>query len=84
MADTSTTSAPAPAGVDIDGARVRELRKLLGATVTDFAERCGISFQYLSQIERGDRQRVSAPVFAKICDKLGVEDRRTLLREAAA
>lgn len=84
MADTSTTSAPAPAGVDIDGAQVRELRKLLGATLTGFAEHCGISFQYLSQIERGDRPRVSAPVFAKICDELGVEDRRRLLRKVAA
>lgn len=86
MAETSTTSTatPAHASVAINGAQVRELRKLSGATVTDLAERCEISVQYLSAIERGDRPRVSSPVFVRICDSLGVENRRELLLEAAA
>lgn len=83
MAQTPQAAAPPePAGVAIDGAQVRELRKLSGKTITGLAESCGISFQYLSFIERGDRATVSAPVFARICDALGVIDRRDLVRAA--
>lgn len=85
MAETPpSTTTPAPAGVAIDGAQVRELRKLSGRTVTQLAAAVGISFQYLSMIERGTRASVSSPVFVRICDGLGVEDRRKLLRKAAA
>lgn len=85
MAQTApSTTTPAPAGVAIDGAQVRELRKLAGKTVTQLAAQLGISIQYLSMIERGDRASVSSPVFARICDGLGVENRRELLRKAAA
>ncbi|MBN1174222.1 MAG: helix-turn-helix transcriptional regulator [Micromonosporaceae bacterium] len=73
-----------PSGVAIDGAKVRELRKLAGFTLKDFAPQCGIGFQYLSQIERGDRQFVSPPTFAKICDALNIENRRDMLRYSQA
>lgn len=68
-----------PAGVAVNGADIRRRRKLLGWTVTDLAARCDISQQYLSFIERGDRQRVSPPVFARLCDELGVENRSDLM-----
>lgn len=60
------------AGVEINGDKLRELRKHRGETLEGFALRCGISFGYLSQIERRHRPRVSPPTFAAICDALGV------------
>jgi len=63
-----------PAGVEINGDRLRELRKLRGETLEEFAPRCGISFGYLSQIERRHRPRVSPHTFVAICDALGVPD----------
>lgn len=73
-----------PSGVEINGALVRELRKLAGHTQPMFAELAGISFQYVSAIERGDRKTVSPPVFVRICDALGIEDRRELICTDAA
>lgn len=75
---------PESAGVDIAGRRVRELRKLAGHNLVTFAPKAGITFQYLSQIERGIRRSVSPEVFARICDALGVQDRRELIAGAAA
>ena len=37
------------------GGRVREMRRRLGLTQADVAERAGVSLKYLSQIERGTR-----------------------------
>ncbi|MEU1240084.1 helix-turn-helix transcriptional regulator [Micromonospora parva] len=77
---------PQPAAVDIDGAKLRELRKLRGDTLAEFAASCDISLTYLSQIERGDRPRVSPPVYGRICSALrltGPRQRRTLLKVAA-
>ncbi|MDM4722791.1 helix-turn-helix transcriptional regulator [Micromonospora sp. WMMA1363] len=77
---------PRPAAIGIDGEKLRELRKLQGKTLGEFAPTCGITLQYLSQIERGDRRRVSPPVYARICAALkltGPRQRRTLLKDAA-
>ncbi|WP_328339459.1 helix-turn-helix domain-containing protein [Micromonospora sp. NBC_00421] len=77
---------PRPAAVEIDGAKLRELRQLRGETLAEFAASCDISLQYLSQVERGDRPRVSPPVYARICRTLrltGPRQRRTLLKAAA-
>lgn len=68
-----------PAAVEIDGAKLRALRKLTGAGLSAFATRAGITFQYLSQIELGARPRVSPPTFARICDALGIANRRDML-----
>ncbi len=75
-----------PANVRIDGDQLRTKRKLAGHALVDFAALADISFQYLSQIERGDRQSISPPVFARICDALGVaeKDRQELVRPAVA
>lgn len=63
-----------PAGVAIDGAKVRKARLMRGLNLQDFAPRCGISFQYLSQLERGDRKIVSAHTFVAICDAFGLAE----------
>lgn len=85
MTNTPATSAPAPAGAEINGPEVRRRRKLAGKTVVELAEGCGITFQYLSMIERGDRPTVSPAVFGRICDALGLtEDRRGELMKAGA
>jgi transcriptional regulator with XRE-family HTH domain len=75
--------APEPAGVAINGTQVRRARKLRGKTIKQFAVTCGISFQYLSQIERGDRKTVSPATFVRICDALGIhaENREELVLE---
>ncbi|MET0492890.1 MAG: helix-turn-helix transcriptional regulator [Actinoplanes sp.] len=77
---------PAPTGLEIDGAKLRDLRQLAGFTITGFAPKCGVSLGYLSHIERGVRRTVSPPVFIRICDALGIsaEDRRTMLRPKAS
>lgn len=62
-----------PTGVEINGVKLRELRKLRGETLEEFAQRCAISFGYLSQIERGHRPRVSPHTFAAICDVLNLD-----------
>lgn len=68
----------APA-VEVDGAKLRELRKVRGENLRMFAARAGITVQYLSQIELGVRRRVSPPTFVKICDALGVADRQVMM-----
>jgi len=76
---------PTPAGVEIDGARLRELRKLGGDTLKSFSEKCDVGFRHLSQIERGRRPRVRPPTFVRICNALGIpEDKReSMLSDAA-
>jgi transcriptional regulator with XRE-family HTH domain len=67
-------------GIDVDGPRLRKLRKDRGRSVSAVAAEAGISVQYLSFIERGQR-RPLPPVFARICGALGIEanDRDELL-----
>jgi transcriptional regulator with XRE-family HTH domain len=74
------------ANVTIDGQKLRQVRKLRGLTGVALAEKAGISFGYLGQIERGVRLNVGPPVFIRLCDALGLtEDRReTLIRQDAA
>lgn len=68
-----------PPGVAVNGRAVRTRRKLLGLYMADLAAKCDISEGYVSHIELGRRQFVSPPVFAALCDALGVEDRSELL-----
>lgn len=74
-----------PSGVEIDGPRLREMRKQRGETLQAFADRCGISFGYLGQVERSTRPHISPPMFVRICDALGIAeaDRPTMLVRAA-
>lgn len=74
-----------PAGVEINGSKLRDLRKLRGEGLESFAERCKISFGYLGHIERGDRKTVTPVVFAAICDALDIPaDQRTTMVTRAA
>lgn len=53
------------------GRQIRELRKMKGLTLTDMAQRLGVSIGYLSQIER-DRSRLQIGTLKAISDVLGV------------
>lgn len=66
------------ASVEIDGGKLRRLRKDAGLNVVQLAEKLGISFSYLAAIERGDRPTVPPARYITICDALGIEDRTTL------
>ena len=68
------------ASVEIDGARLRQLRKEAGLNMTAAALKMGISRPYLSAIERGHRPTVPPARFNSICDVMGVE-RSELLRK---
>ncbi len=67
--------------IAIDGAKLRLQRQLAGKGVTVLAGLAGISQSYLSQIEVGDRTRVSPEVYARLCDALNITDRTYLLAE---
>lgn len=59
--------------VKIDGQRLRDLRKRRGESVSQIARRAKISVQYLSFIERGERNPLPA-VFDRICDAMELAD----------
>lgn len=61
-----------PTGVEVDGDAVRETRKRLGRTIISLAPEVGVSFGYLSQIERGHRPTVSPPTFKRLAEALGL------------
>lgn len=69
--------------VAIKAPEVRRRRQLAGHNQAEFAEQCGISAGYLSQIESGQRRTVSPRVYVSICDALNVQDRQELLAEPA-
>lgn len=84
--DASATPPPTnSAGVAVDGPAMRRRRELMGLTVADLAPLCYITPGYISHIELGNR-RPSPPVFARICDALGIaeQDREQLVRPAVA
>jgi transcriptional regulator with XRE-family HTH domain len=70
------------ASVEVDGYKLRNLRKLQGHTLESLAAKVEISFGFLSQIERGNRN-VGPVVFSRICDALDLADRASLLSPAA-
>ena len=67
------------AGIAFNG-RLRKKRKLSGRNLAALAVPAGISVQFLSELERGNR-RASPEVFVRICDELGVgtDERETLV-----
>lgn len=64
---------PLSPNVPVDGDAVRARRIELGETIVSFAPKIPMSVGYLSQIERGRRQRVSPPRFQQLATALGVE-----------
>lgn len=78
---------PAPASVDIDGGRLRELRKLRGKSMSALARESEISVQFLSVLELDPKRRCSPEVFDRICTALRLtsdDDRRALMRPTVA
>lgn len=59
-------------GLDVDGQRLRRIRKGHGKSASQLAREAKISAQYLLFIERGER-RPLPPVFERICTALGVD-----------
>ena len=66
-----------PLNVEI-GARIREARESARMTREGFAEKVDISTQFLTDIERG-RMGASLETIIKICDTLGVTDRKSVV-----
>lgn len=64
---------------DVLGRRLRDLRRERGETLTETAQRAGISPQYLSEIERGIKEP-SSEMIAAVAGALGL----TLLDLTAA
>lgn len=62
----------APDDVRAIGTRVRTLRTDKGLSLTELADRAGISKSYLSTIEHGSGSRPGAAVLHKIATALGV------------
>jgi transcriptional regulator with XRE-family HTH domain len=61
---------PEPLWREVLGERLRALRRSRGETLTETAERAGISPQYLSEIERGLKDP-SSEVLAAVAGALG-------------
>lgn len=81
---TNTATATSSASVEIDAEKLREMRQDQGLTQKDLAKISGITAQYLGQLENRHRLRVSPPVFARLCDSLGIEaTERRVLRKTA-
>lgn len=69
------------ASPEIDGPKLRELRKMAGLTITELSSKVGCSISYLAAIERGHRPTVAPSMYARICEAMGIEDRGQLLRQ---
>lgn len=54
------------------GRRIRDARLALGLTQREAAERSGVSYQLISQIERG-AVNTTVDTVAQICEQLGLE-----------
>jgi transcriptional regulator with XRE-family HTH domain len=66
------------ASVEIDGAKLRRLRKEAGMTVKDLAAKVNVSFSYMAAVERGDRKTVAPARYIEICAALDITDRTEL------
>jgi transcriptional regulator with XRE-family HTH domain len=71
-----------PAGIYIDGPKIRELRKERCIELADFARMIGRSRVYLTRIEIGDAKRVSPTTLARIGEALELTtgERRSLIK----
>lgn len=53
------------------GDRIRDLRKQRGLNLSELADSAKISVSYLSQIERGEKESVSADILFRLAKTLG-------------
>jgi transcriptional regulator with XRE-family HTH domain len=64
---------PPPVDPVVDfGRRVRAVRQAHGWTLEELAERCGLHWTYVGQVERGKRN-VTLRNIVKLAEALGVE-----------
>lgn len=54
------------------GARIRQFRKAKGWSQAKLAKKCGISMNFMGNIERGTR-KMSMDTFASLCNELGTD-----------
>ncbi|WP_251455342.1 cupin domain-containing protein [Microbacterium sp. Marseille-Q6648] len=84
MTDGSARSAASPADVDASaralGARIRELRKRRGMTLTQAASEAGLSHSFLSQVERG-LERLSMVSLFRVANALGTTQQDLLTED---
>lgn len=81
---TQTTTEPLPPTIEVDGAAIRARRKELGLTIATLADRANMSLQYVSQLERGDRSRMSPPLFRLLVAALQMRRRENELKADAS
>jgi transcriptional regulator with XRE-family HTH domain len=60
--------------LNLDGQKVRRLRKIQGVEMGDFAEIIGVTPAYVSHLET-NRRKPSPTVFKAICDALRIAER---------
>jgi transcriptional regulator with XRE-family HTH domain len=73
---------PISPNVPINGSAIRARRIELGQNLVTFAPRVPLSFQYLSQLERGYRTHVSPETFLNLLRALDMVDRADELKAA--
>ncbi len=87
MANVSAMTEPPPASplppnVAVNGDAIRARRIELGFNLRTFAARATLSLQYVSQIERGNRPRVSPATFLRLVEALEMAEAADELRAA--
>lgn len=78
---TTMTQSPPKTTVELRGSEVRKRRVAKGKDTKSFAEQVGITPGYVYKLELGYHRRVSAGLFARIAEALGMgeDERRELI-----
>lgn len=75
-----TTKRPASAARKLFGARVREERRARKLTLEDVSERADMAWNYIAQVERGERN-IGIDNMAALADALGLSLSELLLEK---
>lgn len=59
--------------IELIGKSIKNARKIKKINQQDFAEKLGISSEYLCKIENGKLTNYSIDIFIKICEKLDLK-----------
>ena len=70
--------------VELLGAFLKRTRKDLGLTLRQVHELTGISSSYLSQLESGERTRISSGYLGKLAEAYGIPLKEMVMREVAS
>ena len=66
--------------MEVDGARLRRIRRALALSQRDLSRMTGIAFDTISRLETG-KQRAQPRTIRRLADVLGVEPRKLLKGE---